>query len=203
MLADAAGIGAASVHGIWKAHRLALYRFRTFKLSNDADFVDKLRDFVGLYVNPPDHAIALSVDEKSQIQALDSTQPDLPIKSGRLGTLADNCKRNDMTALFAFLNVLNGSVIGRGMQRHRHQGFICFSTLLQRFFVEHLGHQRAVSPHSIAAYRDTFRLLLSFAEGRIGKAPTALALVDLDARLILSFLDHLEQENKIREAQAA
>ena len=71
-----------------------------------------------------------------------------------------------------------------------------FSTLLQRFFVEHLGHQRAVSPHSIAAYRDTFRLLLSFAEGRIGKAPTALALVDLDARLILSFLDHLEQDRK-------
>jgi hypothetical protein len=71
-----------------------------------------------------------------------------------------------------------------------------FSTLLQRFFVEHLGHQRAVSPRTIAAYRDTFRLLLSFAEGRIGKAPTALALVDLDARLILSFLDHLEQDRK-------
>lgn len=126
MMADAVGISAASVHRIWKAHGLTPHRFRTFKLSNDANFASKLRDVVGLYVDPPAHAIVLSVDEKSQIQALDRTQPGLPMKPGRLGTLTHDYKRNGTTTLFAALNVLDGSVIGRCMQRHRHQEFIRF-----------------------------------------------------------------------------
>ncbi len=126
MMADVAGISAASVHRIWKAHGLAPHRFRTFKLSNDVNFASKLRDVVGLYVDPPAHAIVLSVDEKSQIQALDRTQPGLPMKPGRCGTFTHDYKRNGTTTLFAALNILDGSVIGRCMQRHRHQEFIRF-----------------------------------------------------------------------------
>ena len=87
MMAEAVGIGASTVHRIWKAHGLAPHRIRTFKLSNDPRFADKLRDIVGLYVDPPAHAVVLSVDEKSQIQALDRTQPGLPMKKGRCGTM--------------------------------------------------------------------------------------------------------------------
>ena len=125
-MARAAGISASAVRRIWKAHGLAPHRWRQFKLSNDPRFVDKLRDVVGLYVDPPAHAIVLSVDEKSQIQALDRTQPGLPMKKGRLGTMTHDYKRHGTTTLFAALNVLDGTVIGRNMQRHRHQEFIRF-----------------------------------------------------------------------------
>jgi len=99
---------------------------RQFKLSPDRQFVDKLRDVVGLYVDPPAHAIVLSVDEKSQIQALDRTQPGLPMKKGRLGTMTHDYIRHGTTTLFAAMNVLDGTIIGRNMQRHRHQEFIRF-----------------------------------------------------------------------------
>ena len=94
-------------------------------------FVDKLRDIVGLYVDPPAHAIVLSVDEKSQIQALDRTQPGLPMKKGRAGTMTHDYKRHGTTTLFAALNVLDGTVIGRNMQRHRHQEFIRFLNAIE------------------------------------------------------------------------
>jgi transposase len=125
-LAKAAGISLRSVQRILEAHQLAPHRIRTFKLSNDPDFAEKLKDIVGLYVDPPAHAVVLSVDEKSQIQALDRTQPGLPMKKGRAGTMTHDYKRNGTTTLFAALNVLDGSVIGRNMQRHRHQEFIRF-----------------------------------------------------------------------------
>src|ERR1700760_4663543 len=99
---------------------------RQFKLSNDPRFVDKLRDVVGLYVDPPAHAIVLSVDETSQIQALDRTQPGLPLKKGRPGTMTHDYVRHGRTTLFAAMNVLDGTVIGRNMQRHRHQELIRF-----------------------------------------------------------------------------
>ena len=126
MLATAVGISLRSVQRILEAHRLAPHRVRTFKLSNDPRFVEKLRDVVGLYVNPPAHAVVLSVDEKSQIQALDRTQPGLPMKPGRAGTMTHDYKRNGTTTLFAALNVFDGTVIGRYMKRHRHQEFIRF-----------------------------------------------------------------------------
>ncbi len=125
-MADAAGVSASAVRRIWKAHGLAPHRWRQFKLSNDPRFVEKLRDVVGLYVDPPAHAIVLSVDEKSQIPALDRTQPGLPMKKGRLGAMTHDYKRHGATTLFAALNVLDGTVIGRNMQRHRHQEFIRF-----------------------------------------------------------------------------
>src|SRR5205823_4796997 len=99
---------------------------RRFKLSNDPKFVEKLRDVVGLYLDPPAHAVVLSADEKSQIQALDRTQPGLPMKKGRCGTMTHDYKRNGTTTLFAALNVLDGTVLGRCMQRHRHQEFLRF-----------------------------------------------------------------------------
>ncbi|MCP5084119.1 MAG: IS630 family transposase [Alphaproteobacteria bacterium] len=132
MMAKAAGISESSVRRIWRAHGLAPHRFRQFKLSNDPQFVSKLRDVVGLYVNPPAHAIVLSVDEKSQIQALDRTQPGLPLKKGRAGTMTHDYKRNGTTTLFAALNVLDGQVIGKNMQNHRHQEFIRFLNEIER-----------------------------------------------------------------------
>ena len=125
-MAKVAGIGAVSVQRIWQANGLTPHRMKTFKLSNDPKFAEKFSDVVGLYVNPPAHAVVLSIDEKSQIQALDRTQPGLPIKKGRAGTMTHDYIRHGTTTLFAALNLLDGTVIGRNMQRHRHQEFIRF-----------------------------------------------------------------------------
>jgi len=122
----------STVQKIWRAHGLAPHRIRQFKLSNDVAFVDKLQDVVGLYVSPPSHAVVLSMDEKSQIQALDRTQPGLPMKKGRSGTMTHDYKRNGTTTLFAALNVLDGTVIGRNMKRHRHQEFLRFLNVIER-----------------------------------------------------------------------
>jgi hypothetical protein len=112
-MAEAAGISVSSVQRIWRGHGLQPHRMRQFKLSSDPLFAAKVRDIVGLYVDPPAHAVVLSVDEKSQIQALDRTQPGLPLKKGRCGTMTHDYKRNGTTTLFAALNVLEGGVIGR------------------------------------------------------------------------------------------
>jgi transposase len=125
-MAKAVGVSISSVQRIWKAHGLRPHRMRAFKLSNDPKFAEKLKDVVGLYIDPPAHAVVLSVDEKSQIQALDRTQPGLPMKKGRAGTMTHDYKRHGTTTLFAALNVLDGTVIGRNMQHHRHQEFIRF-----------------------------------------------------------------------------
>ena len=130
-MAKVAGISISSVQRIWRSHGLQPHRFRQFKLSTDPQFATKVRDVVGLYVDPPAHAIVLSLDEKSQIQALDRTQPGLPIKKGRLGTMTHDYKRHGTTTLFAALDVLEGKVIGRCMQRHRHQEFIRFLNTIE------------------------------------------------------------------------
>jgi transposase len=130
-MAEVAGISVSSVQRIWRSHGLQPHRMRQFKLSNDPQFAAKVRDIVGLYVDPPAHAVVLSVDEKSQIQALDRTQPGLPLKKGRCGTMTHDYKRNGTTTLFAALNVLEGNVIGRCMQRHRHQEFIRFLNAIE------------------------------------------------------------------------
>jgi len=130
-MAKASGLAVSTVQEIWKGHGLAPHRWRTFKLSTDPAFVAKLHDVVGLYVDPPAHAVVLSVDEKSQIQALDRTQPGLPMKPGRAGTMTHDYVRHGTTTLFAALNVLDGTVIGRNMQRHRHQEFIRFLNVVE------------------------------------------------------------------------
>jgi transposase len=120
------GISLRSVQRIWAAHDLQPHRIRTFKRSSDPEFAAKLEDIVGLYVDPPKHAVVLSVDEKSQIQALDRTQPGLPLKPGKAGTMTHDYLRNGVTTLFAAFDVLEGTVLGRCMQRHRHQEFLRF-----------------------------------------------------------------------------
>jgi transposase len=131
-MAAAAGISLRSVQRIWAAHGLQPHRVKRFKLSKDPEFAAKLQDIVGLYIDPPAHAVVLSVDEKSQIQALDRTQPGLPMKKGKAGTMTFDYKRNGTTTLFAAIDVLAGTVIGHCMQRHRHQEFIRFLNAIER-----------------------------------------------------------------------
>jgi transposase len=125
-MAKAANVSLRTVQRIWQAHKLQPHRIRTFKRSRDPAFATKLEDIVGLYMAPPAHALVLSIDEKSQIQALDRTQPGLPLKPGKAGTMTHDYIRHGTTTLFAALNVLDGTVLGQCMQRHRHQEFIRF-----------------------------------------------------------------------------
>ncbi len=125
-MAKAQGVSAATVQRIWSARGLKPHLTKTFKLSNDKRFEEKLIDVVGLYLNPPDNAVVLCMDEKSSVQALDRTQPSLPLKKGRAGTMTHDYKRHGTTTLFAALNVLTGVVIGQCLPRHRHQELIKF-----------------------------------------------------------------------------
>jgi len=125
-MAQASGVSPASVQRIWAKHGIKPHLIRTFKLSKDPNFEEKLVDVVGLYMDPPEKALVLCVDEKSQIQALDRTQPGLPMKKGRCGTMTHDYKRHGTTTLFAALSVLDGSVIGSCKERHRHQEFLAF-----------------------------------------------------------------------------
>ena len=125
-MAQAQGLSPATIRRIWKQHNLKPHLIKTFKISRDKHFVEKLYEVVGLYLNPPDKSLVLCVDEKSQIQALDRTQPGLPLKKGRCGTMTHDYKRHGTTTLFAALSMLDGKVIGECMPRHRHQEFIRF-----------------------------------------------------------------------------
>jgi transposase len=129
-MAAATGLSEATIGRIWREHGLKPHLVETFKLSNDPRFVEKLEDIIGLYVSPPEHAVVLSCDEKSQIQALDRTQPGLPLKPGRCGTMTHDYKRNGTTSLFAALNVLDGTVISQCQSRHRHQEWLKFLKLI-------------------------------------------------------------------------
>src|SRR6478736_9284559 len=131
-MAERQGISVSSVQRIWRRHGLQPHRMRLFKLSNDPQFATKLRDIVGLYMDPPAHAVVLSIDEKSQIQALDRTQPGLPMKKGRCGTMTHDYVRHGTTTLFAALNVLDGKVIGSCFDRHRHEEFLKFLRQVDR-----------------------------------------------------------------------
>ncbi|HEY8654564.1 MAG TPA: IS630 family transposase [Dermatophilaceae bacterium] len=131
-MAEAVGVSADTVNRVWRENGLKPHLVRTFKLSNDPRFVEKLTDVVGLYMNPPERALVLCVDEKSQIQALDRTQPGLPLKRGRATTMTHDYKRNGTAALFAALNLLDGTVLGQVHLRHRHQEFLSFLRRLDR-----------------------------------------------------------------------
>ena len=137
-LAKVVAISPSSVQRIWAAHELKPHLTKKFKLSNDKKFAEKVQDVVGLYLNPPDKALVLCVDEKSQIQALDRTQPGLPIKKGRAGTMTHDYKRNGTTTLFAALDVATGKVMGECMPRHRHQEFLRFLKAIYRNSAKHL-----------------------------------------------------------------
>lgn len=134
LMAKQQGLSKSTVSNLWRSHNLKPHRVKRFKLSRDPKFLEKLTDVVGLYLNPPQQAIVLCVDEKSQIQALDRTQPGLPIKKGRCGTMTHDYKRNGTTTLFAALELLQGKVVGQCYQRHRHQEFLRFLRHLDREF---------------------------------------------------------------------
>ena len=134
LMAEAQNVSKSTVNNIWQSHNLKPHRVKTFKLSRDAKFLEKLTDVVGLYLNPPQQAIVLCVDEKSQIQALDRTQPGLPLKKGRCGTMTHDYKRNGTTTLFGALEVLSGRVIGQCHERHRNQEFLRFLRRLDKEF---------------------------------------------------------------------
>ena len=138
-MAQVQRVSPATIQRIWDAHGLKPHRTRTFKLSRDRQFIEKLTDIVGLYLNPPDKALVVCVDEKSQIQALNRTQPGLPMKAGRCATLTHDYKRNGTTTLFAALNMLDGKIIGECMARHRHQEFLKFLRRLDRELPSHLA----------------------------------------------------------------
>jgi hypothetical protein len=131
-MAKTVGLALHTVQRIWRVNRLQPHRLRTFKRSTDPALAEKVEDIIGLYMHPPAHAVVLSIDEKSQIQALDRTQPGLPIKPGKCGTMTHDYKRHGTTTLFAALSVLDGTVIGRCMQRHRHREFIRFLNAVER-----------------------------------------------------------------------
>ena len=131
-MADRVGVSPATVQRIWDARGLKPHRVETFKLSNDPQFEDKLIDVVGLYLNPPKKAVVLCMDEKSQIQALDRTQPSLPMTKGRAGTMTHDYKRNGTTSLFAALDVVTGTVLGQCLPKHRHEEFLVFLRTIDR-----------------------------------------------------------------------
>lgn len=131
-MAKEVGVSPSTVGRIWAANGLKPHRIKTFKLSNDKRFEEKLEDIVGLYLSPPEHAIVLSCDEKSQIQALDRTQPGLPLKKGRCQTMTHDYKRNGTTSLFAAMNTADGNVIGTCMKQHRHQEWLRFLRLIAK-----------------------------------------------------------------------
>jgi transposase len=131
-MAEVAGMSQSSVQRLWSSNGIKPHLVRTFKLSNDPKFEEKLVDVIGLYMDPPEKALVLCVDEKSQIQALDRTQPGLPMKKGRCGTMTHDYKRHGTTTLFAALNILDGTVIGSCKKKHRHEEFLAFLKELDR-----------------------------------------------------------------------
>ena len=147
-MAGEMGVSHTSVQRIWAEHGLKPHQVKSFKVSNDPDFADKIEDIVGLYLDPPEKALVLSIDEKSQIQALDRTQPGLPLKKGRAGTMAHDYKRNGTTTLFAALDVATGKVIGECLPRHRADEFLAFLRKIDRETPARLDlHQRWLARH--------------------------------------------------------
>jgi transposase len=188
-MAKAQGVSATTVQRIWDAHGLQPQRIKTFKLSRDPRFVEKLTDVVGLYMNPPDKAVVLCVDEKSQIQALDRTQPGLPMKRGRCGTLTHDYKRHGTTTLFAALNVLEGTVIGECYQRHRHQEFLKFLRRLNRAFPKGKTLHRIVDNYGAHKHPNVQKRLASHPRFQLHFTPTSASWWNLVERWFREFTD--------------
>jgi len=181
-MAKAADISYSSVHRIWQAHGLKPHLVETFKLSRDRNFAAKVEDVVGLYLNPPDKALVLCVDEKSQIQALDRTQPGLPMKKGRAGTVTHDYKRNGTTTLFAALNMLDGTVIGTCMPRHRHREFLRFLKLIDDQTPADLDLHLIVDNYSTHKTASVKRWLKAHARFHLHFTPTSASWLNMVER---------------------
>ena len=181
-MAKAQGLSKATVQRIWSAHGLQPHRTKRFKLSKDRRFTEKLTDVVGLYLNPPDKAVVLCVDEKSQIQALQRTQPGLPMKKGRCGTMTHDYKRHGTTTLFAALNILDGRVIGECMPRHRHQEFLRFLRRLDREFPKETPLHLIVDNYGTHAQAKVKQWLARHPRSKLHFTPTSSSWLNLVER---------------------
>jgi transposase len=181
-MARAQGVSPATVQRIWDAHGLQPHRTRAFKLSSDPLFSEKLTDVVGLYLNPPEKALVLCVDEKSQIQALDRTQPSLPMKRGRAGTMTHDYKRNGTTTLFAALSTLDGSVVGQCLPRHRHQEFLRFLRTLDREFSAELDLHLILDNHQTHKHAGVAAWLAKHPRFHLHFTPTSSSWLNLVER---------------------
>lgn len=181
-MAKVAGVSAATVQRIWDAHGLQPHRMETFKLSRDPKFVEKLTEVVGLYLNPPDKAMVLCVDEKSQIQALDRTQPGFPMKKGRCATMTHDYKRYGTTTLFAALSVLEGRVIGQCLPRHRHQEFLKFLRQLDREFPKELSLHLILDNYGTHKHPNVTRWLTKHPRFQLHFTPTSSSWLNLVER---------------------
>lgn len=201
-MAAATGVSAATVHRIWKAHGLQPHRIQTFKLSRDPDFVPKLRDVVGLYLDPPQKALVFSVDEKSQIQALDRTQPGLPMKRGRAGTMTHDYKRNGTTTLFAALNVLTGDC----RARHTHQDFLAFVRKLDRQTPAGLDLHLIVDNYATHKHAAVERWLIRHPRVQLHFTPTSASWLNLVERFFAELTTRRLRRGtfkNVRELEAA
>jgi transposase len=181
-MAKAQGVSPATVQRIWSARELKPHRVKTFKLSNDKRFEEKLVDVVGLYLNPPENAIVLCMDEKSQIQALDRTQPSLPIKPGRAGTMTHDYKRNGTTTLFAALEVLTGRVIGQCLPRHRNVEFLKFLRTIDREVPEGLQIHLILDNHGTHKHENVNQWLDKHARFHLHFIPTSSSWLNMVER---------------------
>jgi transposase len=181
-MASKFGVSNATVCRIWDAHGLQPHRVETFKLSKDKRFVEKLTDVVGLYLNPPSKALVLCVDEKSQVQALDRTQPGLPMKKGRCGTMTHDYKRNGTTCLFAALNVLEGTVIGSCYPRHRNTEFLKFLRQIDRETPAELDLHLVLDNYGTHNHENVHQWLEKHPRFRLHFTPTSSSWLNLVER---------------------
>lgn len=189
-MAAASAVSESSVRRIWRAHGLKPHLVRGFKLSNDKHFVEKLEDVVGLYLNPPEHALVLSCDEKSQIQALDRTQPGLPLKRGRAQTMTHDYKRHGTTTLFAALNTLDGSLIGQCMQRHRHQEWLRFLNLIDANTPKHLDLHLVADNYSTHKHPKVKAWLAKHPRFHMHFTPTSASWLNMVERFFRDLSEH-------------
>jgi transposase len=181
-MAKAQGVSPATVQRIWSARGLKPHLVKTFKLSNDPKFEEKLIDVVGLYLNPPDNAVVLCMDEKSSVQALDRTQPSLPMVKGRAGTMTHDYKRNGTTTLFAALNVLTGVVIGQCLPRHRHEEFLKFLKTIDKQTPQGLDVHLILDNYATHKHVDVARWLAKHPRFHLHFTPTSSSWLNLVER---------------------
>jgi transposase len=188
-LAKEFGVSSATVHRIWKARGLKPHLVESFKISNDPAFEEKLADVVGLYLNPPEKAVVLCVDEKSQVQALDRTQPSLPMKPGRAGTMTHDYKRNGTTTLFAALDVLTGSVIGQCLPRHRHEEFGKFLRTIDKEVPKGLAVHLILDNYATHKHPDVQEWLAKHKRFHLHFTPTSSSWLNLVERWFRELTD--------------
>ena len=188
MLAEEIGVGHTTVQRVWKEHGLKPHLTRPFKLSNDPKFAEKVVDIVGLYLNPPDKAVVLCVDEKSQIQALDRTQPGLPMKKGRAQTMTHDYKRNGTTTLFAALDVKTGEVIGECLPRHRAKEFIRFLKKINRAVAKHLDVHAICDNYKTHKTKEVQAWLAKHPRFKLHFTPTSSSWINLVERLFAEII---------------